>query len=65
MKRIFRLDFGQFKVGLEFKLPDMWVGLFWKTSPNTMHGTTLDVWLCLLPTLPIHFEWHGDKRFKR
>lgn len=33
----------------EFKLQDFWVGVFWRR-----HGGVLDVWICLLPCLPIH-----------
>jgi len=50
---------------LEFKPEDCWIGVFWKRSggvqyPN--HGAIdgfynqLDVWVCLLPMLPIHYS---------
>lgn len=38
------------KIRLEFKPQDMWVGAFWKTSGNLK----TDIWICILPTLPIH-----------
>lgn len=34
---------------LEFKLQDLWVGAYWDTS-----ATGWDLWVCLLPCLPIH-----------
>lgn len=37
---------------LEFKLSDLWIGAFWKTS-----GHCLDLWVCLLPCVPLHFCW--------
>lgn len=38
------------KIQLEFKLEDLWVGMYWKRSEDRT-----DVWVCLLPCLPIHF----------
>lgn len=34
----------------EFKAADCWVGAFWKRS----HVNRFDLWLCLLPMLPLH-----------
>lgn len=39
-------------IRLEYKLQDMWIGLFWRR-----HGSGGDVWICLLPCLPIHISW--------
>lgn len=36
-------------ITLEFKLVDLWIGLFWKCQEQDLH-----IWICLLPTLPIH-----------
>lgn len=36
-------------VTLEFKLADLWIGLFWKRQVQTLH-----IWICLLPALPLH-----------
>ena len=36
----------------EFKLADMWVGLFWRKQPRR-----LDVWVCAVPCLPLHI-WY-------
>jgi len=42
------------RVRLEWKPEDLWVGVFWRRS-----GRRTDVWVCLLPCLPIHIEWHA------
>jgi hypothetical protein len=39
-------------VRIEFKPRDLWIGAYWKRL-----GNTLDLWVCLLPCLPIHFCW--------
>lgn len=56
------------RVRLEFKPQDLWVGAFWKVGGETRHyvaGTPeyrvrrqVDLWVCLLPCLPIHATWH-------
>ncbi len=38
---------------VEWKPQDCWVGVFWKRS----YPWALDVWVCLLPMLPLHFGW--------
>ena len=56
---------------VEFKPADCWIGVFWKRGAyQTWHrrgidnpalpaiGYSLDVWVCLLPTLPIHYARH-------
>lgn len=37
---------------LEFKLADMWVGCFWSQNDIGL----IDIWICLLPCLPIHIR---------
>ncbi len=43
---------------IEFKPQDCWVGAFWKSS-----GHLVDVWVCVIPMVPIHFwflrRWKG------
>ena len=56
---------------LEFKLQDCWIGVFWKRdSYETYHrrgidnpalpaiGYSFDLWVCLIPMLPIHYSRH-------
>ena len=56
---------------LEFKPQDCWIGAFWKNdSYETYHrpgidhpalpaiGYSFDLWICILPMLPIHYEKH-------
>ena len=44
---------------LEWKLPDLWVGAFYDVRRWDERGRWVEVWVCLLPTLPIHihYEW--------
>jgi len=35
----------------EFKLEDFWFGVFWKRNG---YNPTIDIWVCLLPCLPLH-----------
>ena len=39
-------------VGVEFKLQDLWVGMYWKRI-----GNSVDLWICFVPCLPIHVSW--------
>lgn len=38
---------------VEWKPQDCWLGAFWKRKAPL----ALDVWVCLLPMLPIHFGY--------
>lgn len=40
-------------VRLEWKPQDCWIGAFWKRN----HPWSLDVWVCVLPMVPLHFGW--------
>ena len=42
------------RVGLEYKLADLWVGAFYARK-----GAILHVWVCVVPCLPIHIEIGG------
>lgn len=52
-------------IRLEFKIQDCWIGVFWKKttfgrpnySPHEMWFDTYDVWICVVPMLPIHISW--------
>ena len=44
---------------LEFKLPDFWIGAFWKREEYDFCGQwrrRFDLWVCLLPCLPLHLK---------
>ena len=45
-----------FKVNIEFKLQDFFIGIFWKTKLNPYGFKHLDVWICIIPTLVIHIH---------
>lgn len=36
----------------EWKLQDFWIGAFWKPT-----GNTVDLWVCLIPCVPLHVSW--------
>lgn len=36
-------------IGFEWKREDLWVGAYWR-----WRGDWLDVWICLLPCVPLH-----------
>lgn len=44
---------------LEFKPQDCWVGVYWARDVAPM-ATIVDVWICLVPMLPIHIR-HIDE----
>ncbi len=48
----------RFGVRLEFKLRDSWIGAYWERW-YTVGNCRLDVWLCLLPMLPLRLtvQW--------
>lgn len=48
------------RIRIEWKYQDFWIGAFWKTD---RHKLDFDLWICLLPCLPIHLWW--TKEFRR
>lgn len=62
------------RVRVEFKLADMWVGVFWRKSrerwaegpeaawPDLLEHDRVDVWICLVPCFPLHVVWWGKDR---
>lgn len=44
---------------LEWKPQDCWVGAYWHHSMNYQR---FDLWVCLLPMIPIHYEWRMWER---
>jgi hypothetical protein len=47
-----RMQFDGWHWQFEFKPQDLWVGAFWKTS-----GNCVDLWVCVLPCVPLHISW--------
>lgn len=48
------------RVRLEVKKEDCWIGAFWRFDSATMPWRPRlagDLWLCLLPMLPLHVWW--------
>lgn len=46
------------KLRVEFKLSDCWIGAFWRTSYNEWNQRyETDLWICLLPCVPLRFTW--------
>lgn len=54
MKVLAQWNIGRHRVGLEFKLADLWLGAFYARKGDTLH-----VWICVLPCLPLHLELEG------
>jgi hypothetical protein len=45
------------KINLEFKLADMWIGIFWRTQENPLDKRHItEIWICIIPCLPIHIQ---------
>lgn len=41
------------RIRLEWKLADLWVGVYWaRRNLGELH-----VWICLVPCLPVHVWW--------
>jgi len=56
------------RVRIEFKPQDLWLGLYWKVDPHYYNekrdGEWVDVWVCLIPMLPIHIDWPRGVKYK-
>lgn len=50
-----RLWFSRVNWRLEFKAADCWIGVYWADEVLWR-----DVWICIIPMLPIHAEWYYD-----
>jgi len=54
------------KVSVQWEPRDLWVGAYWDVTINSgefgyYDGRWFDVWLCLVPCVPIHVEWYRRK----
>jgi len=54
------------KISLKMKPQDCWVGVFWEKRElfpwHYHHRWRWDVWICLVPMLPIHIQWTRTER---
>jgi hypothetical protein len=41
---------------LQWKPQDFWIGVFWKNQPYR-----IDIWICIIPCLPIHYASPSDE----
>jgi len=63
------------KARFEFKLEDLWVGVFWRTVRLLPEGAGMlnavpldhtvlplqtDWWICLVPCFPLHITWERE-----
>jgi hypothetical protein len=44
-------------IRIEFKPEDLWIGVFWRKQHEQGWHTRFDVWICILPCVPIHVWW--------
>jgi len=47
--------FDKYRLAIEFKPEDLWLGLFWKWKYKYYYYNYVqsDIWICLLPCLPL------------
>lgn len=53
------------RVRLEFVPRDVWVGAYWRRDTARDNAPfafdSYDLWLCLLPCLPLHVTWYRER----
>lgn len=47
------------KCQFEWKLQDLWIGMFWKTARGIQatgceNWMCCDIWICVIPCVPLH-----------
>ena len=55
------------RVRVEFKPQDMWIGVYWEVDgSDDDFWRTIDIWVCIIPTLPIHisYQWLNPKGWR-
>lgn len=65
MKTIALIQRPKWSIKFKFKLQDFWVGVFWESKYNIGYEASngisekvsFDLYICLLPCLPLHFKW--------
>lgn len=50
------------RLRLEFKPQDCWIGVYWRTKKGAQEWYDwIDVWVCVLPMLPLHIYWPRNR----
>lgn len=48
----------------EWKLPDLWIGVFWRSHREEIYGAerllSREIWICLLPCLPLCITTYAE-----
>lgn len=70
-RELARIERRRVRVALEFKPEDLWIGVHWKRSSIGAWDASgqwcgsgarvLDVWVCLVPMLPVHVHVESAK----
>ena len=61
VERFWRLYAGDFvRINLQFEFRDLWFGLFWRTTEIGLH-----LYICLIPTMPLHITIANAEYSKR
>lgn len=47
-------NFNRFIWQFELKWEDLWIGAFWKKSQESDSVRRFDLWICLIPCVPLH-----------
>jgi hypothetical protein len=59
------------KIRVEFRKEDLWIGVFWRLDEwyetetpeeGRFEKRKWDMWICLVPCVPIHLKWTTEKR---
>jgi len=58
----------KFQWALEWKVEDLWIGVFWKKGSAVIPEDKkfpvydrLDIWICFIPCVPLHFVFCYNK----
>lgn len=51
-------------IRVKFEPRDLWIGVYWNVTHRDLLPSPLwwriDVYICLVPCLPIHFRWQTE-----
>lgn len=63
-KRLIRRERPGRSLQLLFEPRDLWVGIYWNRN-HVVWGSVIEVYICLVPMLPIRFAWTRVNRMRR